>query len=72
MVNVPQAAATAACKTQGVVSNRLDRIHEFELENLTPPAAAKISTASGPADLGCEKRLKIKIALLAMTTKAMA
>jgi hypothetical protein len=52
VVNVPQAAATAAGKTQGVVSNRLDRIREVELENLTPPAAAKISTASGPAGLG--------------------
>jgi outer membrane autotransporter protein len=39
VVNIPQAAAATAFRAQGVVNNRLDRLREIELDNLTPPAA---------------------------------
>jgi uncharacterized protein with beta-barrel porin domain len=47
VVNIPQAAVATAFKTQGVVFNRLDRIREVELENLTPPAAGESAPSAG-------------------------
>ncbi|MDR1487739.1 MAG: autotransporter outer membrane beta-barrel domain-containing protein, partial [Deltaproteobacteria bacterium] len=41
VVELPQVAIFTALKTQGVVFNRLDRIREIELQNLTPPAAGE-------------------------------
>ncbi|MDR1109283.1 MAG: autotransporter outer membrane beta-barrel domain-containing protein [Deltaproteobacteria bacterium] len=39
VVNVASGVANTAIRTQGVVFNRLDRIREAEIDDLTPPAA---------------------------------
>jgi outer membrane autotransporter protein len=39
LVNVTQSVSTTVLQTQGVVFNRLDRVREIEINNLTPPAA---------------------------------
>ncbi|MDR1110235.1 MAG: autotransporter domain-containing protein [Deltaproteobacteria bacterium] len=39
VLNVSSGVASTALRTQGVVLNRLDRIREIEIDDLTPPAA---------------------------------
>jgi hypothetical protein len=40
LVNVKAAVSESVLKSQSVVFNRLDRIREIEINDLTPPAAA--------------------------------
>jgi outer membrane autotransporter protein len=39
LVNVTESVSSTVLKTQSVVFNRLDRVREIEIDNLTPPAA---------------------------------
>jgi outer membrane autotransporter protein len=50
LANVTSGVASTALRTQGVVLNRLDRIREIEIDNLTPPAAGTHAPAAGYAD----------------------
>jgi outer membrane autotransporter protein len=47
LVNVNTSVSSTVLKTQGVVFNRLDRVREIEINNLTPPAAGSASAGSG-------------------------